>query len=148
KLGVVSDTYKTNFYGEATSSFLHQIGTDRLWVTWLLDSQRVRERLQFAEHTQSLLGGDNAPALVRNSTGDVPLPSKSLEIPGGENLSIEIPLDINRLQHEHPKLAFEWREATRWAFTTALDTGYLIEDFYRANRGDHSVGVYLLTRQH
>src|SRR5947207_4820574 len=46
KLGVVSDTYKTNFYGEATSSFLHQIGTDRLWVTWPLDSQRVRDRVQ------------------------------------------------------------------------------------------------------
>ncbi|MGH9915809.1 MAG: GNAT family N-acetyltransferase, partial [Pyrinomonadaceae bacterium] len=28
KLGVVADTYKINFYGEATSSFLHQIGTD------------------------------------------------------------------------------------------------------------------------
>lgn len=148
KLGVVSDTYKTNFYGEATSSFLHQIGTDRLWVTWLLDSQRVHERLQSAEHTQSLLGGDNAPALVRNSAGDVPLPNKSLEILGGENLSIEIPLEINRLQHEHPKLAFAWREATCWAFKKALDSGYLIEDFYRTSRGDHSVGVYLLIRQH
>ena len=40
KLGVVADAYKINFYGEATSSFLHQIGTDRLWVTWSLDSQR------------------------------------------------------------------------------------------------------------
>ncbi|PYS40368.1 MAG: hypothetical protein DMF71_13430 [Acidobacteria bacterium] len=46
KLGVLADTYKINFYGEATSSFLHQIGTDRLWVTWSLDSPRVRERLQ------------------------------------------------------------------------------------------------------
>src|SRR5918995_5227341 len=48
KLGVVADAYKINFYGEATSSFLHQIGsgTDRLWVTWPLDSSRVQERLQ------------------------------------------------------------------------------------------------------
>src|SRR5436853_2757225 len=46
KLGVIADAYKINFYGEATSSFLHQIGTDRLWVTWLLDSERVRERLE------------------------------------------------------------------------------------------------------
>jgi len=145
KLGVVSDTYKTNFYGEATSSFLHQIGTDRLWVTWRLDSQRVRGRLQATEDTQSLLGEDNAPALVRNSTGDLPLANKSLEILDGEHLSIEIPLEINRLQNEHSKLAIEWREATRWAFKTALDSGYLIEDFYRTNRGDHSVGVYLLT---
>lgn len=48
KLGVVADAYKVNFYGETTSSFLHQIGmgTDRLWVTWLLDSPWVHERLQ------------------------------------------------------------------------------------------------------
>ena len=145
KLGVVSDTYKTNFYGEATSSFLHQIGTDRLWVTWLLDSQRVHERLEATEDTQSLFDKDNAPALVQNSIGDVPLSNKSLEIPGSEHLSIEIPLEINRLQREHLELAIEWREATRWAFKIALNAGYLIEDFYRADRGDHSAGVYLLT---
>lgn len=145
KLGVVSDTYKTNFYGEATSSFLHQIGTDRLWVTWLLDSERVRERLQASENKQSLFGEENAPAIVRNSTGDVPLTNTPSEIPDNEHLSIEIPLEINELQQGHPKLAIEWREATRWAFKTALDSGYLIDDFYRAHRGDHSVGVYLLT---
>ena len=45
KLGVVSDTYKTDFYGPETSSVLHRNGTDRLWVRWLLDSRRVRDRL-------------------------------------------------------------------------------------------------------
>jgi len=37
KLGVVSDEYRVNFYGESTSSFLHATGTDRLWVTWFLN---------------------------------------------------------------------------------------------------------------
>ena len=48
KLGVSAGTYKVNFYGEATSGFLLQIGmgTDRLWVTWQLDSERVLERLR------------------------------------------------------------------------------------------------------
>ncbi|MFZ0747874.1 MAG: GNAT family N-acetyltransferase, partial [Pyrinomonadaceae bacterium] len=47
KLGVLADTYKVNFYGETTSGFLLQIGmgTDRLWVTWRLDSRRVRGRI-------------------------------------------------------------------------------------------------------
>src|SRR6185436_4677524 len=40
KLGVTADRYLINYYGE-TSSFLHQSGTDRLWVTWQLDRQRV-----------------------------------------------------------------------------------------------------------
>src|SRR5258705_6313237 len=44
KLGIVSDTYKADFYGPETSSVLHRNGTDRLWVRWLLDSRRVRDR--------------------------------------------------------------------------------------------------------
>jgi predicted GNAT superfamily acetyltransferase len=44
KLGVVSDEYRVNFYGESTSSFLHSTGTDRLWVTWFLNrSPKPRE---------------------------------------------------------------------------------------------------------
>src|SRR5258705_14022377 len=45
KLGVIADRYMINFYGE-TSSFLHRAGTDRLWVTWLLNSERVNKRLK------------------------------------------------------------------------------------------------------
>src|SRR5580704_17600578 len=45
KLGVVSDTYKVDFYGPETSSLLHRNGTDRLWVRWILNSRRVQGRL-------------------------------------------------------------------------------------------------------
>jgi len=44
KLGVVSRRYLVNFYGEASSSPLHSgFGTDRLWVSWLLNSDRVKQ---------------------------------------------------------------------------------------------------------
>jgi len=46
KLGVVSGAYKVNFYGAQTSSFLHRLGADRLWVNWMLESRRVEQRLQ------------------------------------------------------------------------------------------------------
>ena len=45
KLGVISDRYFINFYGAEAASFLHRNGTDRLWVTWLLSSRRVSERI-------------------------------------------------------------------------------------------------------
>ena len=46
KLGVISRRYIVNFYGEETSSPLHQgFGTDRLWVRWLITSDRVSERI-------------------------------------------------------------------------------------------------------
>ena len=50
KLGVVSDRYFVNFYGEDAASFLHRNGTDRLWVTWLLASRRVSERIEGTAH--------------------------------------------------------------------------------------------------
>lgn len=141
KLGVFADTYKVNFYGEATSSFLHQSGgTDRLWVSWQLDHERVRERLQSktpirAPHLDSIaplvrVGPDNLPQWHRAS--------------GQKCMSIEIPTDINALQMQNPDLVKSWREATRWAFTEALSSGYQVEDFCTAPRGEHTVGVYLL----
>jgi predicted GNAT superfamily acetyltransferase len=144
KLGVVSDTYKINFYGEATSSFLHQIGTDRLWVTWPLDSQRVRDRLQ-TRTTKQPLAVANAPLLVRVTANCVPQMIAEADTFANDHLTIEIPGDINALQRQHPQLAVEWREATRWAFTRALDAGYVVEEFYTATRNDQRVGVYLLS---
>lgn len=146
KLGVIADTYKTNFYGETTSSFLHQIGTDRLWVTWLIDSHRVRERLQVVTtRNQPLFERKIAPTLVQVSSGWVPNRNQSSEILVSEYLSIEIPRGINALQREHPQLAREWREATRWAFTKALDADYVVQEFYCTTRDEYSIGVYLLT---
>jgi predicted GNAT superfamily acetyltransferase len=145
KLGVVSDNYKINFYGETTSSFLHQIGTDRLWVTWHLDSQRVRDRLQTrTAKKESLIELEGIPSLVQVDLNGASLRNESFQIPGQDGLSIEIPADIDALQKERPQLAVEWREATRWAFTKAIASGYLVEEFYRLDKKDRSVGIYFL----
>jgi len=145
KLGVVADSYKINFYGEATSSFLHQLGTDRLWVTWPLDSRRVRERLRTPKQ-QSRPEPERIPFLVQVGANDAPQRNESSGILDQEHLSIEIPSDIKALQDEKPRLAVGWREATRWAFTEAMTAGYLVEEFYRSSGKDRSVGIYLLSR--
>jgi len=148
KLGVTSDSYKINFYGETTSSFLHQIGTDRLWVTWLIESQRALERLRSdPDKNKPPLESENATALVQVSSGWGPKKIPDAELFGRNHLSLEIPWDINDLQRERPKLAVEWRNATRWAFTEAFNSDYLVEDFYKATRNNQPVGVYLLTLQ-
>ncbi len=146
KLGVVADAYKINFYGETTSSFLHQIGngTDRLWVTWPLDSSRVHERLQAKDQNRTS-NLDRIACLVQVGPNNVPQRRQSSEVAGQKDVSIEIPADINALQRESPELAVRWREATRWAFSEAISSGYLIEDFYGSSSNDQSVGVYLLS---
>ena len=59
KLGVVADRYLPDFYGADAASFLHQTGTDRLWVLWRLASE---------------------PKPLRAVEGDI-----SIEIPGDIN---------------------------------------------------------------
>lgn len=104
KLGVISNRYVINFYGEEAASFLHQTGTDRFWVKWLLTSERVVQRLNTAKAT--------------------------LENPS-DKLLIEIPGDINTMQQQDPELALEWRRRTRREFTEAIAAGYTVLDFHR-----------------
>ena len=147
KLGVIADAYKINFYGETTSSFLHQIGngTDRLWVTWKLDSSRVHERLRTSDQSRtSNLELDRNACLVQVGPNNMPQRCQSFEVAGQKDVSIEIPAEINALRRERAELATAWREATRWAFSKALASGYQIEDFCGASRNYQSVGVYLL----
>jgi predicted GNAT superfamily acetyltransferase len=107
KLGVISDRYVVNFYGEEATSFLHQTGTDRFWVKWLLASDRVVQRLKMS--------------------------TPVLEDPS-DKLLIEIPGNINALQAETPEVALDWRERTRQEFTQAVAAGYTVRDFYREGK--------------
>jgi predicted GNAT superfamily acetyltransferase len=107
KLGVIADRYYVDYYG-TTSSFLHRHGTDRLWVTWWLESERVKARLN----------GGRGDERVRE-----------------EDIVIEIPTDIVK-DHE------QWRLKTREAFTSALDKGYIVKEFYVSA----NIGRYILSR--
>jgi chorismate synthase len=135
KLGVIADRYYINYYGE-TSSFLHRFGTDRLWVTWLLNSDRVRSRVEsiLAPAVPELEG---IPALVRVGEGGEPI--VATDQVGERELVIEIPGEFD------PE---RWREPTRTAFTSALNSGYVVNDFYVIDRDNQKVGVYLLKVGH
>ena len=150
KLGVIADTYKVNFYGETTSGFLLQIGmgTDRLWVTWLLESERVLERLRKQDGGgASTAALEGIPRFVRVGPKTTPQLALPADVMNQQYLAIEIPTDINSLQRESPALAAEWREATRVAFSDAFGAGYLVEDFYRSTRNDRPLGTYVLSRR-
>ena len=143
KLGVVSNQYFVNFYGEDAASFLHRNGTDRLWVTWLLTSRHVHERLEGPLPSFEI--GHVSP-LVEVGTDRAPLRRAFDERSSNEQAVIEIPADIKVVEQNSSEIASQWREATRGAFTEALAAGYLVEGFHRGNRGDQRVGRYLLKR--
>ena len=107
KLGVIADRYYVDYYG-TTSSFLHRYGTDRLWVTWWIESERVQSRLRLEPVPETIHGGD---------------------------IVIEIPTEISS-DHE------QWRLRTREAFTSALDAGYVVKEFFVSEK----LGRYILRR--
>jgi predicted GNAT superfamily acetyltransferase len=142
RLGVISNRYLVNYYGQ-TSSFLHSTGTDRLWVTWLLNSDRVEKKLEGSAATDLskdiegaatvLAVGNNCEPVLKNNTGE-------------DSVAIEIPGNINELMIGQSGLAVQWREASRQAFTNVLDKGYTVTEFYRSERDGKSVGSYLTQR--
>lgn len=149
KLGVVSDTYKTDFYGPETSSILHRNGTDRLWVRWLLNSRRVRDRLagkSTSTRTETLDALRLLAPLVRFDPSGKPGRADLPESLARQRVSIEIPGDILEVERTDMGLAREWRDATRWAFREALKAGFIVAEFCRSVRGQQGPGAYLLQR--
>lgn len=147
KLGAISDTYKTDFYGPETSSVLHRNGTDRLWVRWALDSRRVRDRLAGKNGREATLDGLKLLApLVRFDPRGKPARADLGEALARQRVSIEIPGDILEVERADMGLAREWRDATRWAFRESVNAGFVLTEFCRSIRGQQGPGAYLLER--
>ncbi|MBX7174888.1 MAG: hypothetical protein K1X72_28185 [Pyrinomonadaceae bacterium] len=142
KLGVIADRYIVNFYGWEAASFLHQNGTDRFWVSWNLDSERVKNRIEKKIAADDLL---NVKRIVQLDENDSP---QLVNLIGNDpQIAIEIPSNINEIQSQNPELAIQWREATRAAFLEALAENFIVKEFFRGQRGEQKFGIYLLERE-
>jgi len=151
KLGVVSDDYKVDFYGPETSSILHRNGTDRLWVRWLLNSRRVRDRLSAAPNgkntrVEKLDALRLLAPLVRFDPSGKPARADLAESLARQRVSIEIPGEILDVERADMGLAREWRAVTRWAFCESVKAGFEVAEFCRSIRGQQGPGAYLLQR--
>jgi len=126
KLGATSSSYRVNFYGEDSTSFLHRNSTDRLWIVWDLVSERVRDRI-----SGIMPGPITGRAVVKRGALDEP--ERHAGAVGEAKLTIEIPLDPDGIESE---LAERWRKTTRQAFLECFAAGYRVTD--------SKLGVYLL----
>jgi predicted GNAT superfamily acetyltransferase len=153
KLGVISQRYIVNFYGEATSSPLHQgFGTDRLWVRWLLNTERVKTLVSRNPRSSALQNSDSdldissatSVALVTRE-GDQP---KRGDFSGlsSDRCTIEIPHNINALKERDPQAGTSWRNASREAFLGAINAGFEVTSFLRVGSSPNPRWFYLLTR--
>jgi predicted GNAT superfamily acetyltransferase len=147
KLGVVSDIYKIDFYGPETSSVLHRNGTDRLWVKWPIASRRFRDRLQGKDYRLEVMDAfSRLQPLVQFNGDGKPLRTDLSAALARQRIAIQIPSDIGAVEQKDPGLAREWRQATRWAFTEALQAGFFVAEFCPTVRGKQGPGNYLLEK--
>lgn len=140
KLGVVSDKYEVDLYGGDASSFLHRTGTDRLFVTWFINSGRVKKVLEGAAD-EAPKEDYEAERLVRLSHSGIPI--RSAEVRDQDSMTIEIPLDIGKVEDEDLGTALLWRAETRRSFLDALNAGFVVTGYRKVT--DRS-GAYLLQR--
>jgi predicted GNAT superfamily acetyltransferase len=147
KLGVVCNSYRTDFYGPETSSMFHRNSTDRLWVTWPMTSRRVQQRL-LGNTTQieTLDALSRLTPLIRFNGDGKPAKTDLPAALARQRIAIEIPSDIGCIESKDPELAREWRMATRWAFTEALKAGFIVAEFSRTIRGQQGPSAYLLEK--
>jgi len=151
KLGVTSRRYIVNFYGEHTSSPLHQgFGTDRLWVSWALNSRRVEDRIsgRYSNTDPRLheLAVEQNSLVARLEDGRPVLRDRALALNTLPNCLIEIPHDIPTLKERDPQLAVAWRKSTREAFLSAIDAGFFVSDFACLPSAQEPRWFYVLTR--
>ena len=147
KLGVVSESYKPDFYGPETSSVLHRNSTDRLWVRWPIASRRVEDRLRGKDARVVMLDALSTvlPLIQFNGEGR-PARTNLDDALMRQRIVIEIPSDIGVIESNHPALAREWREATRWAFLEGTKHGFFVAEFCRTIRGQQGPGAYILEK--
>jgi predicted GNAT superfamily acetyltransferase len=149
KLGVISNRYIVNLYGEESSSPLHKgFGTDRLWVRWLLESDRVRELAERAASGSAPTAAaplTAQPRIVFAESGR-PRFADVRECLAENRCLIEIPYDINALKERDPEAGVEWREATRAAFQSALEAGFTVTGFVKLREDERTTCFYILAR--
>ena len=148
KLGGLADRYDINLYGETTSKLHSGTTTDRLTITWMMDSPRVaaRQEERRSELFESLVAGDVDAPWVLQADGWAPgEPNLDLD---ARRLRCEIPGSVQEVKEHDHGIATAWREATRAVFTGYLAKGYFARECARTRLDDRgeSKTVYLFER--
>lgn len=130
KLGGVAATYLTDFYGTMTDALNAGADSDRLLVTWELDSPRARAasdgHAPVWDHRELLDTG--ARVLLREDTEGRPAVTPRST---ADRLLCQVPGDIIEVRAGHPEVARQWRFAVRDTLGAALVDGYRATGFTR-----------------
>jgi predicted GNAT superfamily acetyltransferase len=130
KLGAEAHRYLVNVYGEMTDGINAGEESDRLLISWRLESESAEAAAagRGAEPILDQLRRNGAePVLVVGPAGEPVASSSSARV-----LLCQVPDDIVSLRRSDAALARAWRVALRTAFTEAIDSGYEVSGATRS----------------
>ncbi len=133
RLGARVDEFVPDMYGTSTGSPLHDLGTDRLVVSWPVSGEPAP------------LPGDAALLEGVACAGGPPgsAPAEGEPLPDADVVAVRVPRDPGALQEQDLARARAWRASSRRAFTRYLGRGFRVSAFVTPPGGDPA---YLLTR--
>ncbi|MDQ2943791.1 MAG: GNAT family N-acetyltransferase [Candidatus Dormibacteraeota bacterium] len=148
KLGARAGTYLVNVYGQMTDGINAGEESDRLLITWQLESQNAEAAAggRAAEPSLDELVRHGAATVLSVGPSGEPVGTAAGHAHGeisksdARVLLCEVPDDIVVLRQSDPTLARDWRMALRTAITDALAAGYEISGATRS-------GWYMLERR-
>lgn len=150
KLGGICRTYYYDFYGTDNVGGLSPYGSsDRFYVEWWVDDERVAERAAGYVPQPSLTDYQKRGAVVLNQTtvnaaGDaVPVDAP---LPDVDGLALyEVPMNYEALGERDPDLAHAWRTHSRAVIGEIIGRGYALTDVLRAVAGGRERVYYVLS---
>jgi len=129
KLGVIARRYYRDYYGEITDEINRGLGTDRVKAEWHLTSMRVVMKLAGGLKTppaEEILSMGFEVADLTEPINGYRRVSKIFLDSKAEVVLVEIPRDLYKLKKRYPKLAREWRLASRRIYEAYLSRGYIL----------------------
>ena len=150
KLGVISNKYFRNFYGEMRDRINVGLESDRLFVEWWIRSRRVSDRMKgkYSDLKLSYLISEGAEIADETKLNDQHLrfiSSIRLDL-RGDAVLVEIPSNIQKIKSLSMDLAADWRLKTRKLFENYLSKGYLVVDFISEVKDGVRRNFYLLRK--
>jgi predicted GNAT superfamily acetyltransferase len=146
KLGGRGISYVPNYFGETTFLFQAGIPTDRLLVDWVVQSERVIQRL--ASTPQNTVLDPSLPIVLRNHvhSDQRQIPVDAVQDASYHRFYLEIPHQFRLMITADPESAHRWRRVSRDLFLFYLQHGFQVTDLYAVSEENRTRYYYVLDK--
>ena len=150
KLGVISNRYIRNIYGDTLGELNAGLPTDRLSVNWWIRSLRAQARVETVQGaainaaSKDLLAQATPVLEVTRRADGLAVPEDYDLRSHAPTLALEIPSDFQALKAADSALALRWRLATQALFEHYFEAGYTATECVFDQSGNYRRNAYIL----